>query len=479
MMTAASAAPRWTLAARIVAWVLAVVLGCLLLLGALVAGFTRYEVTERLDNSLQEVAERLEFVISAIGAAPRGDDVARLPQVGPRTLAYQIATPDGRLVLRSQNAPDHPFVPLLQPGFYDRPRFRVYVVQATDGGHYILVGEPTFHRREAVRRATLISILPMVVFLPCVWLLVRWVVRRALRPLTDLQAEIRARGGGNLTPIPPLNLPDELLPIHAALNSLLDRLKKALSTERAFAANAAHELRNPIGALLAQAQMLREQMHDRTHEPGAPRRLAGMIAQIRRLGRMTEKLLQLSRAASGAAIADDRFDLIAVLHVLADEFQDTPPAFREVAVTCDGMDSLILRGDIDAAGILFRNLIENAANHGTPGTPITVALSRPGHVDIIHVDIINDCPALPPAILRRLTEPFVRGDSPSDGSGLGLAIVASIAGQMGAGLDIASPLPDHDRGFRARITLAGHQPVPAARPGPAARALRVATAQPS
>jgi two-component system, OmpR family, sensor kinase len=450
------AGARWSLATRTMAGVLVVVLGCLMLLSVLVAGFTRYEVTERLDNSLQEVAERLEFVISALvphaGNGPHAGDVALLPEVGPRTLAYQIATPDGHLVLRSQNAPAAAFVPSLRPGFYDRPRFRVYVVKSSDGGHYILVGEPTFHRREAVRRATLISILPMVVFLPCVWLLVRWVVRRALRPLTDLQAEIRARGGGNLAPIPALNLPDELSAIHAAVNSLLDRLKMALSSERAFAANAAHELRNPIGALLGQAQMLREQLH----EPEAPGRVATMIAQIRRLGRMTEKLLQLSRASSGAAMADDRFDLIAVLLILAEEFQDMPPAFREVVVTCDGLEALFVRGDMDAAGILFRNLIENAAHHGTPGTPITVMVSRRGLVDIV-----NDCATLPPDILGRLTEPFVRGGSAADGSGLGLAIAASIAGQMKARLDIASPLPGQAGGFRARVALADYAAAPA------------------
>lgn len=441
----------WSLATRIMAGVLVVVLGCLALLSVLVAGFTRYEVTERLDNSLQEVAERLEFVIAAHAVHPAGGTVALLPEVGPRTLAYQIATPDGQLLLRSQNAPTEAFVPVVRGGFYDRPRFRVYVVKASDGGHYILVGEPTFHRREAVRRATLISILPMIVFLPAVWLLVRWVVRRALRPLTALQAEIRARGGGNLAPIPALDLPEELSAIHMAVNLLLDRLKKALSTERAFAANAAHELRNPIGALLAQAQMLREQLH----EPEAPGRVAAMIGQIRRLGRMTEKLLQLSRASSGAAMGDDRFDLIAVLQILAEEFADMPPVFPVVTVDCDGMEALFARGDIDAAGILFRNLIENAAHHGTQDAVIAVTLSQGGVVDIV-----NDCAPLPAAILPGLTEPFVRGGSAADGSGLGLAIAASIAGQMGARLEIASPVPGQERGFRARVVLAECEIVP-------------------
>lgn len=198
---------RWSLASRIVSGTLIIVLGALVLLSILVAAFTRYEVTERLDNSLQEVAERLEFVISELdrtdraSATPSGQ-IAQLPGVNRRTLAYQITTPDGRLEVRSQNAPETLFVPRLKSGFYNISLFRVYVVPSASGRHYILVGEPTFHRNEAVRRAILISVLPMVIFFPAIWILVRWRVRRAMRPLTSLQQEIRSRGGSNLAPVP-------------------------------------------------------------------------------------------------------------------------------------------------------------------------------------------------------------------------------------------------------------------------------------
>lgn len=159
---------HWSLASRIVSGTLIVVLGALVLLSVLVAAFTRYEVTERLDNSLQEVAERLEFVIgeldkSSQGSVTPGGQVARLPGVNRRTLAYQIAATDGQLEVRSQNAPETLFVPHLETGFYNLPEFRVYIAPSLSGHHYILVGEPTFHRNEAVRRAILISVLPMVI----------------------------------------------------------------------------------------------------------------------------------------------------------------------------------------------------------------------------------------------------------------------------------------------------------------------------
>lgn len=435
----------WSLASRIVASVLAVVLGALVMLSLLVASFTRYEVTERLDNSLQEVGERLEFVVSGMDHRSGTPDlggglIAQLPHVDQRTLAYQITSPSGRVELRSQNAPDRIFVTPLRTGFYNRTNFRIYIMRSASGTHYILVGEPTFHRHEAVQRAVLISILPMIIFLPCIWLLVRWIVRRSLRPLTVLQSEIRSRGGGNLSPVPALDLPEELSAIHAAVNSLLERLKMALSTERAFAANAAHELRNPIGALLAQAQLLHRKLAGAEFGAGAQ----VIVQQAHRLGRTTEKLLQLSRAASGAAVKGEEIDLAHIIAILVDELdRDSRIEFPQCK-----QDVFPVRGDVDAVGILFRNLIENALHHSIPGTPVHIELG-PG----CEVSIANDCPPIEAKLLGRLYEPFVRGNSDADGSGLGLAIVTGIARQMRARIVLQSPIPGAARGFRTWIVF--------------------------
>ncbi|MFT8720443.1 sensor histidine kinase [Acetobacter sp.] len=434
---------RWSLASRIVSGTLIIVLGALVLLSVLVAAFTRYEVTERLDNSLQEVAERLEFVIGELDkngptSAMPGGQVARLPGVNRRTLAYQIASTDSQLEVRSQNAPETLFVPHLKTGFYNIPSFRVYVVPSVSGHHYILVGEPTFHRTEAVRRAILISVLPMVIFFPAIWLLVRWRVRRAMQPLTSLQEEIRSRGGANLAPIPPLDLPEELVAIHSAVNLLLDRLKMALSTERAFAANAAHELRNPIGALLAQVQILRSLLQHSEHEE----RATTIMHQARRIGRMMEKLLQLSRATSGIALGEDRFDLVPVIRFLAQELEREKKQIIELS----GASCLMIRGDMDAAGILFRNLLENAVLHGSSLQPVRVVITED-----CEVLISNDCDPLTPEILQDMEKPFVRGATDAEGSGLGLAIVRQISLQFRADIAITSPAPGKARGIIVSI----------------------------
>ncbi|AHI25536.1 two-component sensor histidine kinase [Komagataeibacter xylinus] len=434
----------WSLAARIVSGVLGAVTLSLLALSLAIAGFTRYEITERLDNSLQEVSERLQATIAAQPHGP-GGTVAWVPDVGPRTLAYQVVDQSGHVVLRSQNAPVQPFVPDIRTGFANTPRFRVYVAAPTATAYRVLVGEPTLHRQGATWRATAIAILPILVSLPVIWWLVRLIVRRALRPLDRLQDEMHARGSGNLQPIGSLDLPVELIPIQHAVNTLLSRLETALSTERAFAASAAHELRNPLGALLAQVQMLGRMVPAGSE---AARRVDIITGRARRLGRTVEKLLQFSRASSGVAFRRNRFDLLTVVHVLVDDLGQNPHSSQRIIMTPDGASHIFVHGDMDATGIMLRNLLENALLHGGHDTPVRVAVLPDGGIDIT-----NDCAALPPGILARLTSPFVRGGSGTHGNGLGLAIASNIAAQMDVTLRLRSPLAGSDRGFGACVTF--------------------------
>ncbi|MBV1825142.1 sensor histidine kinase [Komagataeibacter oboediens] len=438
---------RWSLATRIVSSVLSAVTLSLLALSLAVAGFTRHEITERLDNSLQEVSERLQATVAAQPHGSQSGNVAWVPDVGPRTLAYQVVDQAGHVVLRSQNAPVRPFVSDIRTGFTSTPHFRVYVAAPTMTAYRVLVGEPTLHRRGATWRATAIAVIPVLMSLPVIWWLVRLIVRRALRPLDRLHDEMQSRGSGNLRPVPSLDLPVELVPIQHAVNTLLSRLETALSTERAFAASAAHELRNPLATLLAQVQMLGRMVQP---DPEAGRRVDIIAERTRRLGRTVEKLLQFSRATSGIAFRRNRFDLLTVVHVLVDDLGHNPHDGQGIILTPNGISHIFVHGDMDATGIMLRNLLENALLHGKHGTPVRVTVLPDGGIDIT-----NDCPALPPDMLDRLTSPFVRGGTGTHGSGLGLAIASNIATQMDAILRLRSPLDGSGRGFGVCVTFPG------------------------
>jgi two-component system OmpR family sensor kinase len=103
--------------------------------------------------------------------------------------------------------------------------------------------------------------------------------------------------------------------------------------------------------------------------------------------------------------------------------------------------------DADAIAIIARNLIENALRHGSGG-PIRITLDQDARFSVE-----NECPVIAADLLTSLSGRFVRGQGAGDGSGLGLAIVHTIADRIGSTLDLNSPLPGRQDGFRASITL--------------------------
>ena len=232
------------------------------------------------------------------------------------------------------------------------------------------------------------------------------------------------------------------MPIQQAVNRLLARLSRALESERSFAANAAHELRTPIAATLAQTQRLVAE------SPEGPLRQRAMqvAAELKRLTRLAEKLMQLARAEGGAMLAAQPADLVPILQVVLADFARQAQGRIRALLPQDPVRS---RLDPDAFAVLARNLIENALVHGTAAAAITVSLSANGLFSVA-----NDCPAIPPAVLTNLTRRFERADARSPGSGLGLAIVAGIAQGLGQDLILRSPVTPDRRGFEAAVRLA-------------------------
>jgi two-component system, OmpR family, sensor kinase len=426
-------------------WLLASALAGVWLLGSVAAALlTRFEVNERLDNALEEVAQSLIPVADGSLAEPealRSLPGHILPAMDPRAIAYQILDNKGKLVLGSPNAPAEPFSGAPRPGFADTPHYRVYIMSAAQGQSWLEVAEPRIHRDEALGRAVELSVLPLLAFLPLCWIVIRWAVRRSFWPLIRLQSQIGTRGGTNLARIPDLDFPTELLPIHTAVNRLLERLERALMTERQFAANSAHELRTPIAAALAQLQVLSTQLVDPRHAERA--RL--IIRQIKGLGEVTEKLLQLSRAGAGLALTREPVDLLPVLKILVDEFRRQDALEDRLHLSLSDSTEFVVKSDVDVLGIAIRNLLENAARHGSPDKPIRVSVR-----DRI-IGVASGGPTVSADLLPILTQPFQRGTTVGQGRGLGLAIVNSIMQQVGGSLRLSSPPAGCAEGFEALL----------------------------
>ena len=119
----------------------------------------------------------------------------------------------------------------------------------------VFVGEQV-QSRAAILWAVLRSTLwPMALALPLLALAAAWAVRRGLAPLRALGRAVAQRSPQALDPVVLLDAPSEMVPMLAALNGLFERIDELMASERRFTADAAHELRTPIAAIRAQAQV--------------------------------------------------------------------------------------------------------------------------------------------------------------------------------------------------------------------------------
>lgn len=398
------------------------------------------------DSALQEVAQRiLPLAYAEVLSRDAGSGGQRMPPVGPHReyITYVVRDGAGNDLLQSSDADTTRIPQGLPPGFHATDRLRTYTETAVQGTIVVTTAEELAHRSEAVRHAVTALLWPLAALVPIaaagVWL----AVRLAFRPVVSFRAAIEARGRGNLEPVGAEGLPEEMAPVAASVNALIGRLRGTLEAERSFTANSAHELRTPIAAALAQAQRLVAELPDDARRE----RARAIAASLRRLSRLSEKLLQLAKAEGGGLIAQQAAPLGPVLELVVDELRRQGEYGERIALSVSGGT---WRSDLDpdAFAILARNLIENALRHGDQDEPVSVVL-EPG----LFV-VANPGPIVPPERLDALTRPFERGPTQAQGSGLGLAIAAAICRGTGIALTLASPAPGRSDGFCASVHFA-------------------------
>ena len=186
--------------------------------------------------------------------------------------------------------------------------------------------------------------------LPIAALVIDSTVRRTTRPILDVQRQIGMRSGEHLAPIDPHGLPDELMPIMHDLNRLLERLRAALEAERSFAANSAHELRNPIAAARAQAELIAASLQ------GSPEqaRAAQLIATLGQLANRLERMLQLARAEAGIGLARTETDLVAITRLVVEDYAKRPLLASRLSFDA-GPDRCVFAAIDPDAGISLHN----------------------------------------------------------------------------------------------------------------------------
>lgn len=399
-----------------------------------------HEMGKVFDAALQETGQRL-LQLAVIEVLGRDEDsnsqLVTTLDSAPEFFTYMVRDDQGQVLLSSQNADAAQFAQGLPMGFSDTAEFRLYQEAAVSGTIILTIAEPLAHRSTVADEVALALALPLVLVIPLSVLGISYGLGFGLGPLRQLRGQLARRDIGDLAPLVTDGLPRELQPIAATANQLFLRLKTAFEAERSFASNAAHELRTPLAGAVAQVQRLRQL----TTEPETARRADQIEATLKRLTRLSERLIQLARAEGAQLLASGPHDLRVILRLVAEDFSRGKDAGR---LDMDLPDAAVLSTlDPDAVGILARNLFENALRHGDGGQ-VRVHLGSDGWISVE-----NDGPAVadPAALSAR----FMRKGGM--GSGLGLAIVRTIAERADLALSLTSPLAGQAGGFCARIQL--------------------------
>lgn len=252
-----------------------------------------------------------------------------------------------------------------------------------------------------------------------------WLAGKALAPMREAAEHTRraAQAGAGDVLLPLRGQNDEWDELASAVNEVLRVQQRTTERARTFSANAAHELRSPLAAILGNVQVTLRRERAASEYRAA---LGEVEAEVVRLGEVVEALLVLSRSDSGELhVRSGTFDVGAV----AADAARRPKLGREAAVVLPAAAALA-RGDALLTRRVLDNLVDNAWRHG--GTAVEVCVDVRG--DSVAVSVSDDGPGLPPAVRARLFERFNRVQGGPEGHGLGLAIAHALTRAQGGAL---------------------------------------------
>jgi two-component system sensor histidine kinase TctE len=306
----------------------------------------------------------------------------------------------------------------------------------------------TLVKRSTLTREILIGMAaPQIALLGIALLLGRIGVNHGLKPLTDLAAQIESRGQNNLSPVPQSGLPREARVLVARINELLERLGNAMRAQKRFVADAAHQLRTPLAAVLLHAERA-ERATDTSTEREA---LGALHRSVERAARLSAQLLALARTDPEAvsAIELKPLDLTTLTRAVGEEWVRRALE-RDIDFGLAVPDyPVLVKGDERLLSEMLSNLIDNALRYGNPGGHVTLMVET-GETNRLSVQ--DDGPGIPPEERTRIFERFYRlQNSSSDGCGLGLSIVEEIARLHNATVEVTSGA--NDRGSRFSVVF--------------------------
>ncbi|GJI90859.1 ATP-binding protein [Duganella hordei] len=393
---------------------------CTLAAAMLLYSLADHEADEQSDQRLRQLAWALPLQLGTnlrVPPEPDADD----------QFLVQLWDAQGTLVYTSEAGSALPRT--AKQGYssvtYAGARWRIYMEQRQD--HQVQVSQPIAVRQRVAAHMALRIAPPLLLLLPVMALLIWIVVGRSMRPLQRLTQAVRGRSPSALQPLDDEGLPPELRPIVLALNSLLQKVDHAMSVQRTFVADAAHELRSPLTALKLQLQLAERAGSDESRETSFRK----LHERLDRSTHLVQQLLTLARQEQPRDPPRTDCDLLGLAQqVVADHAIYAESRRIDLGVAAD---ALAVRATVQLEGmaVLLSNLVDNALRYTQPGGQVDVATGleqgRPW------LRVVDNGPGVPAEERERLFDRFYRPDGNAVwGCGLGMSIVKSVADAHGA-----------------------------------------------
>lgn len=447
---------RWSLRTRL-ALISVAGLGVGLAIGGVLLVFTlQFVLVRSVDSGAMQTATAIADLVEA----DRLPDP--IPVAGSSVSIVQVVDAAGRVHAASAGADR--LVPLLSGESLRRARagekqsvdgdraslagdLRVVGEPATDE-FTVLVAAPVSDVDNSVRVVTITLLIGFPLLLAVLGILVWQVVGWTLRPVEELRRGAEAitgrRGPKGELALPVPASEDEVHRLALTLNDMLTRLDIARARQRAFVADAAHELRSPLASMRTQLEVSQRLGEKNDWLETA----SDLLIDVGRLSRLVDDLLLLARADDGAAgiiRSTQPVELTELVSTVVQRYSDArivPTVHFDRPVWTNGDPGRVIR--------IVTNLVDNAVRHAESAVSVTV--SGPAIIDVV-----DDGPGIPESERERVFARFTRLDDgrarDDGGTGLGLAIVRELVRLHGGQVTLDDARP----GLRVRVTLpSGH-----------------------
>ncbi len=394
----------------------------MVLLAKTIAEISSFEVVENKSNHNKQ---------------PSNANMRKQIRIEDDTFSYAIFSHSGKRLLSGHKHGRH-FSFASNQGFIDDnidgENWRTFWYVDPYNSNVIAVGYKSEYRRGIVLDILFNHMTPWVLFLIFFLIIFRFLLKYELKSLHYLRSKLLQRDPLDIEPIEVTNISSEVRPLVEALNALFKRTALLIERERAFVANAAHELRTPLSGLRLQVEVLDKCVDDTNVRKNA---LSRILEGSQRCTRLIDQLLLLSNLESKHIEYNKNHPNYkevqwnSLLQYAEGDIFDAACA-KNISVEFVSTDETITsEGFPELWAIVIRNLLDNAIRY-TPANGIArVILEKDSLI------IENSAEHLPNEIIKQLGQRFYRPAGQKEmGSGLGLAIIQHIVQLHNASMTI-------------------------------------------